>query len=83
MKTLTEGTTFPIEETTLRFRNWGPRKEIDEFLRAFVDAAWERGIKPTKLEDHVNELKATQRHLEDMRALTFKSGKPGTEGQPK
>lgn len=52
-------------------------EQVDDFLRAFADAAWEPGIKPTAFTDHQGELGATQRHLEDFRKLLFK--KEGVE----
>lgn len=47
-----------------------------EFLQACCDAAWEAKIYPRQLADKTDELKATRTHLEDMRALVFKTGKP-------
>lgn len=44
-------------------------EEVDDFLRAIMDVAWDAGIRPTGVEDHTNELKATRFHLEDMRLL--------------
>jgi len=45
------------------------RGEVDDFLRAIMDAAWELGIRPTGFLDHTNELTAVRFHLEDMRKL--------------
>ncbi len=47
-----------------------------QFLQAIVDAAWRAGIRPEALQADASEIGATKRHLEDMRALVFKSGKP-------
>lgn len=49
----------------------GVTQEVNDFLRAFADAAWERGIKPTAFTDHQGELAATQRHLDDFRKMLF------------
>ena len=43
--------------------------DIEGFLRAAMDAAWEMGLRPKGFEDHTSELKATRYHLEDMRLL--------------
>lgn len=59
-----EGTVGP-EAPSFQFAG----DEGREFLQAFMDAAWEQGIRPVGLEDHTNELKATKFHLEDMRLL--------------
>lgn len=77
LKTLQPGDSFPREEVTMRFVGMGALSgELNDFLRAFADAAWERGIKPRALEDQKNELVATKRHLEDMRSLVWKEKKP-------
>lgn len=39
------------------------------FLQAFLDAAWDLGLRPKGFEDHKNELTAVRYHLEDMRKL--------------
>lgn len=44
-------------------------EEAAEFLRAFMDAGWELGIRPTKFASHADELAAVRYHLEDMRQL--------------
>lgn len=46
-----------------------PPDEVEEFLRACMDAAWELGLRPTGFKDHTNELTAVRYHLEDMRYL--------------
>ncbi len=46
-----------------------PHEEVEDFMRAIMDAAWEVGIRPTGLSDHTNELTAVRCHLEDMRLL--------------
>ncbi len=47
-----------------------PMQEVEDFLRAALDAAWELGLRPTGFKDHTNELTAVRYHLEDMRVLT-------------
>lgn len=49
---------------------------MDDLLRAFMNIAWDQGLRPPAFEDFENELKATRRHLEDMRALAFKGKQP-------
>lgn len=41
------------------------------FLRAALNAAWELGLRPDGFEDTRESMKATSRHLEDMRSLVF------------
>lgn len=43
--------------------------DVTGFLQAALDAAWERGLRPTGFKDHTNELTAVRYHLEDMRTL--------------
>lgn len=43
--------------------------DVNGFLQAALDAAWELGMRPTAYADHTNELKAVRYHLEDMRTL--------------
>lgn len=43
--------------------------DVDGFLQAAIDAAWEMGMRPKGFADHTSELKATRYHLEDMRVL--------------
>lgn len=52
---------------------------VTNFLQAALDAAWEYGLRPKGVNDPavgLAELRATKGHLEDMRALVFKSDKP-------
>jgi hypothetical protein len=42
----------------------------------FMDELWNCGIRPTHGAGSVGQLAATERHLEDMRALAFKTPKP-------
>lgn len=46
--------------------------EVDELLQAFSDLAWERGIRPTQIEDQRNQVKAMEGHLGDLRKVSFK-----------
>lgn len=45
--------------------------DVDGFLQAALDCAWEAGMRPHGFLDTTNEIAATRRHLEDMRALVF------------
>ncbi len=54
----------------------GLAPSTNDFLQAIMDAGWEQGIRPRKFKDHTNELTAVRYHLEDMRALTFKTATP-------
>lgn len=47
------------------------------FLRAALNAAWEMGLRPDGFDDTRESMKATNRHLEDMRSIAF--GKLGVE----
>lgn len=46
-----------------------PFDEVEEFLQACMDAAWEIGLRPKGFADVGSQLKATQDHLEDMRHI--------------
>lgn len=46
-----------------------PPDEVEDFLRAMMNAAWEIGLRPNGFDDHTNELTAVRYHLEDMRTL--------------
>lgn len=43
----------------------------DEDAKSLMDALWNAGIRPSNGEGSLGQLGATQRHLEDMRALAF------------
>jgi hypothetical protein len=49
----------------------------EEFLRACLNAAWDLGMRPDGFHDARESMKATNAHLQDMRALAF--GKLGVE----
>lgn len=51
------------------FVDVGRGRRADSLLQAFLDAAWEYGLRPKGFKDHTSELTATRYHLEDMRAL--------------
>ena len=57
-------------EPTFKFWSEGPRR--NQFLSAFVDAAWEFGVRPVQIEDQRNQVKAMEGHLGDLRAVAFK-----------
>ncbi len=46
-----------------------PMEQVEGFLQAAMDSAWELGLRPTGFRDHTNELTAVRYHLEDMRLL--------------
>lgn len=41
------------------------------FMRAALNAAWEMGLRPDGFDDTRESMKATNRHLEDMRSIAF------------
>lgn len=43
----------------------------EAFLRAALNAAWEIGLRPDGFHDTRESMKATNAHLQDMRALAF------------
>lgn len=47
------------------------------FMRTALNAAWEMGLRPDGFDDTRESMKATNRHLEDMRSIAF--GKLGVE----
>lgn len=47
-----------------------------DFLRSALNAAWEAGLRPDGFDDTRESMKATNAHLQDMRALVF--AKAGT-----
>jgi hypothetical protein len=49
-----------------------------DFLQAALNHAWELGMRPVGFADTPQQIKAMDAHLQDMRALVFKTGKPGT-----
>ena len=44
----------------------------DESAQAFMDELWRAGFRPTEGSGSAGSLAATERHLQDMRALVFK-----------
>lgn len=42
-----------------------------DFLQAALDAAWQAGLRPSAGVEEKGALKATEKHLEDMRRLVF------------
>lgn len=45
------------------------KEDAEDFMRAFANAAWRMGIKPTEFKDDNSELKAVKHHLGDMREI--------------
>ncbi len=41
-----------------------------------MDGLWRCGVRPTEGKGSAGQLSATERHLQDMRALVFKTGAP-------
>ena len=64
METIKRGQIIPYNEEG--FMSPG---EVEPFLQAMLDCAWEAGMRPLKFSDHTNELTAVRYHLEDMRKL--------------
>jgi hypothetical protein len=48
----------------------------DEQAQAFMDELWRVGFRPTEGSGSAGSLAATERHLNDMRALVFKTKQP-------
>ena len=63
MESIVEGQTSQSGEQPI------PMDQVEDFIRAVMDAGWEMGLRPTGYENHENELKATRDHLQDMRVL--------------
>ena len=59
---------IPDDSTTLMLDD----HEVKAFFQAFLDRAWQLGLRPAHYETESNEMKATKAHLEDMRTLVFK-----------
>ncbi len=52
---------------------------VNGFLQAALDVAWEIGLRPQGFADPANELTAVRYHLEDMRTLAkLRTTAPGT-----
>ncbi len=81
MKSVDSGAAIPEADVTMRFGGFGGA-ELDDFLRAFVEAAWERGIRPKALSDQRGELAATREHLADFKRLVF-GAYPGAAAEKK
>lgn len=52
---------------------WGdggsPTYDVNGFLQAALDTAWEIGLRPKGFADNASEISAVRYHLEDMRLL--------------
>lgn len=46
-------------------------RDAEAFLRAALNCAWELGLRPDGLDDTREQIAATRKHLEDMRAIAF------------
>jgi hypothetical protein len=51
--------------------------------QSLIDELWVIGLRPSEGTGSAGALAATQRHLEDMRALVFKSPPPKGLAQPR
>lgn len=60
----------------------GGRSEIDAFLQAMLEAAWARGLRPSKFDPSAGELAAVQAHLADMRRIALAEGKVVPDAGP-
>lgn len=47
--------------------------DVDNFLQAAMDAAWDAGMRPRNFKDRTDELSSVRYHLEDMRKMALKS----------
>lgn len=67
----------PLEEDE-PFIKFDTREEAQggDILRAIFNALWDEGVRPDGYDDVKREMKATSRHLEDMRCLVFKKSPP-------
>lgn len=59
---------FTYSEPTARLQ----KEEAQELM----DSLWQCGLRPSEGSGSAGALAATQKHLEDMRALVFETGKP-------
>jgi hypothetical protein len=59
----------PTMSTTRNDREDGMGDDINGFLQAALEVAWEIGLRPQGYADPSTELSAVRYHLEDMRAL--------------
>lgn len=50
----------------------GHADEVFSLLQAFMDAAWDAGVRPKSYDEPQNELAAVRAHLEDMRCIVAK-----------
>ena len=45
--------------------------DVQDFLQAMLNVAWDAGLRPKSFEQPTSELKAVRDHLQDMRKLVF------------
>lgn len=50
----------------------GGPANVEGFMQAVLDEAWRLGMRPGEFVEHEAELKATDKHLEDMRKIVGK-----------
>ena len=59
-------------------------KDQERFVRAIFNACWDAGMRPDGFDDTRESMKATNAHLQDMRAIAFgKLEIPSPETQPR
>lgn len=74
MEALTPGESFKgLPTLGANPGTWGdmsnPAEDVNGFLQAALDTAWEMGLRPNGYTDNSSELSAVRYHLEDMRTL--------------
>lgn len=63
--------TFEVREPGSIITPTMGEREGEAFLRAALNAAWEQGLRPDGFNDTRESMKATNAHLQDMRAIAF------------
>jgi len=69
MVTIMELTDLPRRQVTRLDQQAVPGDQVESFLQAALDCAWDLGLRPKGAKDMTNELAAVRYHLEDMRKL--------------
>lgn len=70
LKSFDRYTAVPDDETFALVDQFGDG-DVQDFLQAAADAAWEIGIRPAGAKDMTSEVAAVRYHLEDMRRLAL------------
>jgi hypothetical protein len=61
---------MPPASTVIEPTWTGSHEDVEALMQAFLDAAWAMGLRPKGYEGP-NELKAVNRHLDDMRRIAL------------